>query len=305
MSAHRYHPVHAMIRRDLPASSYGFLANIDAFEDLVELADQTSREAFLVDAGDSATRAGHAEARRFQSPAEYTRERLGTPARTYEEEREALDADPSSRAPDLGPPFLELVLAGDSRLEAWVTAQADPRHRVVLASTPDALHCHTPLNQRLLRPNLDLCQWFVAGLAAVPNPPANGADPATALLAAGAFVALARVLDLSRQELLDLAAFGRRYLACYLAWEGRSDPESLRRRVHQIRNTVDREDFGDQQDRIGRAWFDSSLHHEPWFFHPESPWMQFHWFTASLGLPLSREMALAEALEAWTHNVVA
>lgn len=305
MTAHRYHPVHATIRRDLPGSSYGFLANLEAFKDLVDLADHASYEAFLVDAGDPATRAAHAEARRFQSPAEYTRERLGTPARTYQEEREALDVDPRGHTPDLGPPFLELVLGGYSRLEAWVTGQVDLRHGALLAMTPDALHCHTPLNQRLLRPNLELCHWFVSGLAAVPSPPADGNDPAAVLLAAGAFVTLGRVLDLRPQELVSLADFGRSYLARYLSWAGRSGSEALGGRVRQVRAAADRWGFEDHQGRIGRAWLDSSLHHEPWFFQPESVWMQFHWFTASLGLPLSREMALAEALDAWAREEAA
>jgi hypothetical protein len=302
MTESRYHLVYATIRRDAPGSSYGFLANQALLKDLLDLAYRAPHDAFLIDAGDGHTRAAHAEAKRSQRMAEYTRERLGTPARTYQEEREALDLALGDPAPDSGPPFLELVLAGNSSLETWVTAQGEPSHVAVLAKTPAAVHCHTPLNQRLLRPNLELCRWFVSRLASTPRLPPDATDPATVLLAAGAFVALARVLDLSSQELVRLANFGKSYLARYLSWEGHTSPESLGRRVRKIREAADRRGFGDQPDKVGRAWLDSSLRHEPWFFEPESLWMQFHWFTASLGLPLAREMALVEALCAWTRQ---
>lgn len=285
----RYHRIHVTLRRE--GADHGLAANMAALRGLVALADQAPCEAFLVDAGDGLAVRAHAAARASQSVAEYRRERLYRPRHTYEEEQ----VERITLASDHQPPFLELVLAGGDALATWATNTCLDIHL-----QPDTVHCHTPLNQRLMRPNLQICHWLTGALAQdTQAPPLD--YPARIILAGRAFVSLTGTLGLIGTNRRRLAEFGHRYLATYLSWTGHSPPEALRHRAHQISQAA-HAPFGEHLDPLGDRWLRHALRAEPWFFVPESIWMQYHWFVASLGVPLHQELALTEALLAYSRD---
>lgn len=296
MNSPRYHPTYVTIRRNMHSSSYGFLPNLTGVTALLDLAQSTPHDSFLVDAGDALTHAAHSRVRRSQHLDDYSRERLRVPASTYADERTKLTAGWKPDDSDQ-PPFVELVLAGDSDLAIWASTCDE------YAETwddPNGVHCHTPLNQRLLRPNLQLCEWLVRSLADARENSLNDSTHEYVLLAGSVFIGICRALDLSDTERGRLASFGHRYLARYLEWDNQSPHHVRERRAQRIHQTAERFNFGHAQSGLDPGWLESATHAEPWFFFPESVWMQYHWFAQSLPLPLSRELALTEALLTWS-----
>lgn len=287
----RCHAIHVTLRH--PCAVHGFLPNIELLRELVKVARDAPCTTFLVDAGDALTARAHATARRQQHIADYNRTRLATPAQTFADEQRELATEHAPVAQLQ--PFVELVLAGNAQLVEW----ARQRGGTTLHSRPDEVHCHTPLNQRLLPANMRICQWLVDGLATTSNLPANAETPDAVLLAGRAFVALCETLELDRPRREELAGFGHCYLSRYLAWDGHSPQSVLDRRVARIGPAARDRPFIAPATRLDGGWLVDAESQQCWFF-PESLWMQYHWFVASLAVPLGREVALTEALHAWS-----
>jgi hypothetical protein len=294
VTAFDYHPYYARVR-SYQVDDFGFAAGWVTFQRLSALGRSSPSRSFLVDAGDRFTEATHKNAKAVQSDGEYTRERLRRPRFTYAEEQQQLI---ENRAEHFSHPFLELVMATDQDLPGWWRRPPGSSIRSCSADPMD-LHCHTPLNQRLLPLNMRICQVLVEALADLDAEPWAQNLP---LRAAACLARLALILGLDHEEITAVTAFGRSYLAQYLEWPG-SSQESIERRTAQVASVADR--FGIAASYDARELLDglpAALGQSHGFFFPESLWMQFHWLTSSLGVPLGQEMALAEALDMWARR---
>ncbi|WP_194892061.1 hypothetical protein [Catenulispora pinisilvae] len=283
-----------------PVRGFGYLGDRDSFQYLVALGRSVPGGAYLVDAGDAATEAAHAQARRSQAGERYTRERLQAPRFTYFDEISNHSDDTHTLA---GGPFLDLIVGGESSLDTWYRRYHDGHDKRVEVSIHDSpldLHCHTPLNQRLAPDGMRLCRELVDAadtlIAAFPD------GTAAPLLAAGCFIRLVDALELDGEQKGRLCDHGFKYLSQYLECSSTATPSDVRaRRVEQVREAADfaRAALSTRPGaglRIGLSADDDR------FFFPESVWLQFHWLVSSLPVGLVQELALAEALSTWVSS---
>ncbi len=294
MTSDRYHPYYVCVRRYADAG-YGYLASWQAFREFCSVAWAAPKANFLVDAGDSTSSAEHERARHEQSDRDYSRQRLRTPRFTHEEERARAESLQSPAADER--PFLELVLAGSDGLASWHRMHSHEARGGTSCTDPRQIHCHTPLNQRLLPAHLIICQELIECLVLLgtDSPAIRQVPP---LLAGACQTELSRRLTLDADQRDRLARFGQSYLADYLGCSGvLSDPSQRRRRALQIESwasragNLARRARGGVAGEVHRVWdADSGV------IFPESVWMQCHWFAASMGVTLSQEMALAESI---------
>jgi hypothetical protein len=267
---------------------------------------------WLVRYGDVDTEAQLQLARRLQTIHEYQRARLSKPARSYLAERHFLQQQ-TGMLPEKSA-FLELVMGFSEN-----THQLHERSQTLLSqgidetanweiqvmARPENIACHTPLNQRLLRANFDLCQWFVTSLLQLKPEHLDQIHKQTILgLSIATFHTVCASLEIQKQEQVQILAFGRYYLAQYLEVteaEIRSDPATSRRAnaittLEAKTREASWEGFADLRFSIPhRQWLDEHSQ-TTWFFFPESFWMQYHWFNSFIGMDLITELTLVDAM---------
>ncbi|SRR5258707_2539456 len=253
-------------------------------------------------------------ARELQSVEEYNRARLSVPARNYHTERHLLEEHTNGTQND--GPFLELVMGFSEDMdqlrdksqrfqEMYQQGKEMAKLDIYLATRPEEVICHTPLNQRLFVANFDLCQWFTLSLLHLePDQLDQVGKQAILGISIAAFQTVCNSLELQEQEQMHILTFGRRYLAQYLDIsdeELRADPAAPRRvkALAQLearaKNAASGRCENLQCTLPGRHWLDEQCQTN-WFFFPESFWMQYHWFNSFIELDLSAELALVDAL---------
>lgn len=264
--------------------------------------------------GDAATEAQLQLAHQRQCVDEYSRARLSQPAHSYLTERQLLQQNAGVRQGENA--FLELVMGfscsvpqlqeKSQHLQSLFQPENETaRWKTHIVSRPDDLACHTPLNQRLLRANFDLCQWFTLSLLQLKPKQLDQVNKQTALgMSLAVFQTMCSALELQPQEQMQILTFGRQYLAQYLEVaedELRSDPAAPRRvnALVQLEAMARNTSSGDLESIrsliLNRQWL-SEQSKTGWFFFPESLWMQYHWLNSFVGIDLIAELALVDAM---------
>ncbi len=290
----RYDAVYVCIRRSL-REGFGYLSDWETFQQLITIGQAAPCTSFLVDAGNDFTEAAHADARRDQSISDYGRERLRTPRFSYAAEHQRREQSITEYSS--GGAFLELVLAGGRALESWHDANRDRLGgpgEISLDHDPMGIHCHTPLNQRLLPAHMRICQHLVKTLGAVRA--AMNIDIPPPMLAAICWVQSLDALGFSQDAHESLCEFGFTYLACYLA-----DADLVDGTTIVAGSLADQIDAAlGQLPARGKLRPPGKAANLPeaaeGFLVPESLWMQMHWFVSCLGVSVFQELALTRAL---------
>jgi hypothetical protein len=290
------------------------LQNLHFWEGLIrftEVAAQYAPRRWFIRYGDADIEAQLRLARQLQSVDEYNRARLSRPARSYFTERQLLQQHTGSSQAEGA--FLELVMgfscdvrqlrANGQRLQETFHQANDIGERTIcITDQPDEIPCHTPLNQRLLRANFDLCQWFTTTLLQLKPGQVSQVDKRMIPgISIAGFQTVCDSLELQNQERMHILTFGRQYLAQYLEVgdaELRSDPGAPRRinALAQLEAKARDAASGSlPSPGPGRQWLYEQSQ-TGWFYFPESFWMQYHWFNSFIGLDLITELALIDAM---------
>ena len=255
-------------------------------------------------------------AREYQSINEYCKERLAHPALSFSMEQQKFGLLLNKYSQENFKPFLEIVMGfsisntdpskylnsidtipgQDSDKEQW---------EICILHKPEDLICHTPLNQRLLIPNFELCHFFTIMLCNLEPKQKNIVDQHLTLgISIAAFRSVCHFIRLQKQHQNQILTFGRYYLAQYLEipeTDLNSDPsvykrvDALSRFETKARSTALGESQLDLSDFLRYQWIHKHAKNECFFF-PESFWMQYHWFNNLIGLNLLEEVTLIDAM---------
>jgi len=237
-----------------------------------------------------------AEAKKSQTRAEYSRERLQTPARTLIEE--AALSKYTSNDNDTSH-YIEIIMGFDNTptIDRAIFSHRHGRE-ISIYSNPSEVLCHTPLNQRLAKTNFRLWQVFTELLGQIKN--IDWIRSKTRPEVITSMLILKTAADCWEISVDATMAFGFDFLCQYLdvsVLELDSDP-NLPRRINALI---------DLQSELLLASHESGFHIEPhwtkWrpqigddcFFVPESFWVQYHAFNNSIGLDLLTELAVHHA----------